>query len=186
MNFSESIVDSLEAISSKVDEVTQKIETLETMLGDGGETDSAEENVTEEDSVEVEMGDPSGTDEIAEVSDTEVAEVPGEEVVTDEVDQAAIDALSEGETPEASEEVPQEVAQDAQEEEFSYLVVGRINRPWGNTVITSKEFSEKEHRKLIPTNFATRAQAQRALSSYNINGENFSIRYKSVKNLFNM
>lgn len=181
MSFSESLVDSLDAVASKIEEVTNQIETLETVLegGDAGEeapvpaeenvettTTTAEEGVVEE---PVSEETPDVTDDLpGESGSEEVAEDSGESTANEEVDNdaAAIDAMSNEEGG----------------ENFSskYMVVGRINRPWGNTVIDSKDFSEKEYKKLIPTLFSTKAQAQRALTSYNVNGENFSIKYNHV------
>lgn len=183
VSFSESLVDSLDAVATKIEEVTNQIETLETVL-EGGDAPAAEEEPV---AAEENLNSPEETVD-ATVEEPVADEAPAEDAPAEEP--AVEDSVSEEVTEEApvSEEDNDAAAIDAMstgDENFSdkFMVVGRINRPWGNTVINSKDFSEKEYKKLIPTLFSTQAQAQRALTSYNVNGENFSIKYNHVNNL---
>jgi len=215
MAFSESLVDSLETISNKIEEVTNQITTLETVLEGDDAAAPTEEPVSAEENVEVVDATDANTDaEIpAEEEPTEVAveegveetvptseEAPADanaEEVTEETPadanaDASVETTAEEETAPVSDEDNDSAAIDAMstgDENFSdkFMVVGLKNRPWGNRVIAAKDFSEKEHNKIIPTLFSTKAQAQRAMTSYNVNGPaNFSIRYNHINQMFGM
>lgn len=174
MNFSESLVDSLETISAKLDEVTDKVTTLETVLeGDGAADFSGESQLTEDEAaIEAMGGDPN---DMMMAGEEDMMVEGGEEVADDE--------MPEDESEEVSEE---EVQEGTEEFSTKYVVVGLKVRPWGNKVIKAKNFSSRIHNKLIPTEFTNFNQAKRALDTYNINGTNFSIRYNNVKNILNM
>lgn len=202
MSFNESLVDSLDAISDKVTQVTEKLETLEAVIqGDESETVAAEDNVAEtvEDTVPESAPDVTETDDVTTDESASIDEPVSEPVADDTVaEDVATESKATVEEPVATDDsaAEDEAAIDAMSEEdtsdtdgnFSnkYLVVGLKQRPWGNVVISEKQFSEDKYRKLIPTVFSTKAQAQRALTSYNITGENFSIRYNNVKSILNM
>lgn len=198
VSFSESLVDSLDAVSTKIEEVTNQITTLETVLEGGDapveEPVAAEENVVT-DEVAPEASEESTVDTEVSTENTDAEEPAVEENVEVTTVPEGTEEVASEETPAedapVSEEANDAAAIDAmstEDENFSdnFIVVGLKNRPWGNKVISSKEFSETEHRKLIPTTFSTKAQAQRALTAYNVNGENFSIKVQHNSNIVNM
>lgn len=173
MGFSENLVNTLELVAEKVDDISNKIAQIEETVGVEGADQAAIDAVSGGDDIPTEdLGgqDLSGNDLSGVDLNGETG--VGDDTTTDMPPAPDVEAGGDGEST----------------SEFSYVVVGRRERPWGNTVVSTKEFSsnKEKYNKLIPTTFSTQAQAQRALTSYNVNGENFSIRYNNVKNILNM
>lgn len=172
MGFSENLVNTLELVAEKVDDISNKIAQIEETVGVEGADQAAIDAVAGGDDL---GGDVLPTEDLGgQGFDSDVPptdDLNGDESTTDMPPAPDVET---GDEPTPSE--------------FSFVVVGRRERPWGNTVVSSKEFStnKDKYTKLIPTTFSTQAQAQRALTSYNVNGENFSIRYNNVKNILNM
>jgi len=166
MGFSENLVNTLELVAEKVDDISNKIAQIEETVGVEGADQAAIDAVAG-------GNDLGGQDLGDDLSGVDLnGEAGGDDTTTDMPPAPDVETGSDEPAP----------------SEFSFVVVGRRERPWGNTVVSTKEFSsnKEKYNKLIPTTFSTKAQAQRALTSYNVNGENFSIRYNNVKNILNM
>lgn len=170
MGFSENLVNTLELVAEKVDDISNKIAQIEETVGVEGADQAA---------IDAVAGDDLGGQNLD-------SNVPP----TDDL--SGVDLNGEAGGDESTTDMPPapdvETGDEPAPSEFSFVVVGRRERPWGNAVVSTKEFSinKDKYTKLIPTTFSTQAQAQRALTSYNVNGENFSIRYNNVKNILNM
>lgn len=177
MGFSENLVNTLELVAEKVDDISNKIAQIEETVGVEGADQAAIDAVSGGEEL---GGDVPQTDDLSGGDDLSGVDLNGEAGGTD----------NEGQVDNGMPPAPDVEAGDGElaPSEFSFVVVGRRERPWGNAVVSVKEFStnKDKYTKLIPTTFSTQAQAQRALTSYNVNGENFSIRYNNVKNILNM